>query len=93
VKEVMQQLEHVRSLSFLKSELIWLAAILSSGGVGSSAGTSSSAGARFPPSGFSAHVREGQFHLEFSGLWTRRRWEIYASPSSTSSSRAPPSRV
>ena len=79
-EEISQQLEHVRSLRFLKSELIWLAGNTFFGRRGI-----------FEPdflewlahdfrlSSYRLTLRDGQFHLEFDGLWTEATmWEIYA---------------
>ena len=79
-EEVLQQLEHVRSLSFLKSELIWLAGNTFFGRRGIfEPDFVEWLGHGFRLSDFRLTVREGQFHLEFSGLWTEATmWEIYA---------------
>ena len=43
------------------------------------AGLSGVAGPRFPPLRYRLTVRDGEFHLQFDGLWTEATmWEIYA---------------
>jgi nicotinate phosphoribosyltransferase len=78
-EELISQLEHVRRLRFGKSELIWLAGNTFYGKRGI-----------FQPeflewlerdfhlSDYELSVRDGQFHLEFDGLWTDTTlWEVY----------------
>src|ERR1700678_3205921 len=78
-EEVLEQLEHVRSLRFLKSELIWLAGNTFFGRRGIfEPGFVEWLGHGFRLSDFPLTRREGQFHLEFSGLWAEATmWEIY----------------
>jgi len=79
-EELTCQLEHARSLSFRKSELIWLAGNTFYGRKGI-----------FEPaflewleedfrlSDYQLSIEDGQFRLEFEGLWTSTTlWEIYA---------------
>ncbi len=79
-EELLQQLEHLRSLRFRRSELVWLAGNTFFGRRGI-----------FTPSflewledGFqlseySLTVEDGQFCLTFNGLWTATTmWEVYA---------------
>src|SRR5579875_2354585 len=78
--ELRAQLEHVRSLRFHKSEIIWLAGNTFYGKRGI-----------FEPafldwlehgfelSGYELSIREGQFSLDFEGPWTHTTlWEIYS---------------
>jgi len=80
VDELRQQLDHVRSLRFHKSELIWLAGNTFYGRRGI-----------FEPAflewlerdfqlpGYNLYVEDGQIHLTFRGLWTQTTlWEVYA---------------
>ena len=79
-EEVLQQLEHVRSLRFLKSELIWLAGNTFFGRRGIfEPDFLEWLGHGFRLSSYRLTVRDGEFHLEFDGLWTEATmWEIYA---------------
>jgi nicotinate phosphoribosyltransferase len=80
VEELRAQLEQTKQLSFHKSELIWLAGNTFYGRRG-----------MFEPaflewlerdfrlSDYELSVEDGQFNLEFRGLWTETTmWEIYA---------------
>jgi nicotinate phosphoribosyltransferase len=79
-EEVLQQLEHVRSLRFLKSELIWLAGNTFFGRRGIfEPDFLEWLGHGFRLSSYRLTVRDGEFHLQFDGLWTEATmWEIYA---------------
>lgn len=79
-EELLQQLEHVRQLSFRKSELIWLAGNTFYGTRGI-----------FDPaflewlerdfrlSDYDLSIENGQLRLSFRGLWTATTmWEVYA---------------
>jgi nicotinate phosphoribosyltransferase len=78
-EEVLQQLEHVRSLRFLKSELIWLAGNTFFGRRGIfEPDFLEWLGHGFRLSSYRLTVRDGEFHLQFDGLWTEATmWEIY----------------
>lgn len=77
--ELREQLDHVKSLSFTRSELIWLQGNTFYGQTGI-----------FPPDFIAAlkdlrlpdydlSVRDGEYHLSFSGSWFETTlWEIYA---------------
>ncbi len=79
-EELVAQLEHVRSVRFRKSEIIWLAGNTFYGKKGI-----------FEPdflewlehdfrlSGYELSVEDGQFRLEFNGTWTATTmWELYS---------------
>src|SRR5271156_460477 len=81
-EELILQLDHARGLRFQKSELIWLAGNTFYGHKGI-----------FEPaflewlehdfrlSDYQLSVEDGQFHLQFDGLWTATTmWELYALP-------------
>ena len=74
------QLDHVRGLRYLKSELVWLAG-----------NTFYGVKQIFEPeflswlehhhrlSDYTIHESDGQLHITFSGLWTEvTMWEVYA---------------
>ncbi|GAC1434373.1 MAG: nicotinate phosphoribosyltransferase [Terriglobales bacterium] len=80
IEELTQQMEHVRSLRFRKSELIWLAGNTFYGRRGI-----------FEPafldwlekdfrlSDYELSIKDGQFELSFIGLWTdTTMWELYS---------------
>ena len=80
IEELTQQMEHVRSLRFRKSELIWLAGNTFYGRRGI-----------FEPafldwlekdfrlSDYELSIKDGQFELSFVGLWTdTTMWELYS---------------
>jgi nicotinate phosphoribosyltransferase len=80
VEELGEQMKHVRKLRFRKSELIWLAGNTFYGQRGI-----------FEPaflawleqdfrlSDYELSAKDGQFHLQFDGLWTETTmWELYA---------------
>ena len=79
-EELINQMEHARSLRFRRSELVWLAGNTFYGRRGI-----------FEPaflewlecdfrlSDYELKVNDGQFHLTFDGLWTETTmWELYA---------------
>ena len=79
-EELIHQMEHVRQLRFRRSELVWLAGNTFYGRRGI-----------FEPvflewlehdfrlSDYELSVKDGQFHLQFDGLWTETTmWELYA---------------
>jgi nicotinate phosphoribosyltransferase len=79
-EEVIAQLEHARSLSFRKSELIWLAGNTFYGQRGIFEPAFLAWLERdFRLSDYELSVKNGQFHLLFDGLWTETTmWELYA---------------
>ena len=79
-EELAQQMEHVRSLRFRKSELIWLAGNTFYGQRGIFEPAFLAWLERdFRLSDYDLLVKDGQFHLSFNGLWTETTmWEIYA---------------
>ena len=79
-EELIAQLEHARSLSFRKSELIWLAGNTFYGQRGIFAPAFLAWLERdFRLSDYELSVKNGQFHLLFDGLWTETTmWELYA---------------
>ena len=79
-EELAQQMEHVRSLRFRKSELIWLAGNTFYGQRGIFESAFLAWLERdFRLSDYELLVKDGQFHLSFNGLWTETTmWEIYA---------------
>jgi nicotinate phosphoribosyltransferase len=79
-EELAQQMEHVRSLRFRKSELIWLAGNTFYGQRGIFEPAFLAWLERdFRLSDYELLVKDGQFHLSFKGLWTETTmWEIYA---------------
>ena len=81
-EELHRQMDHVRGLRFRKSELVWLAGNTFYGqrGIFESAFLSWLE-QDFRLSDYELSVRNGQFHLEFDGLWTETTmWELYALP-------------
>ena len=78
-EELAQQMEHVRSLRFRKSELIWLAGNTFYGQRGIFEPAFLEWLERdFRLSDYELLVKDGQFHLSFNGLWTETTmWEIY----------------
>ncbi|HUM04465.1 MAG TPA: nicotinate phosphoribosyltransferase [Terriglobales bacterium] len=81
-EELRRQMDHVRGLRFRKSELVWLAGNTFYGqrGIFESAFLSWLE-QDFRLSDYELSVRNGQFHLEFDGLWTETTmWELYALP-------------
>jgi nicotinate phosphoribosyltransferase len=80
IPDLIQQLEHVRKLQFRKSELVWLAGNTFYGRRGIFGQAFLEWLERdFKLSDYSLSVRDGQFHLDFDGLWTETTmWELYA---------------
>jgi nicotinate phosphoribosyltransferase len=81
-EELTQQMDHVRTLRFRKSELIWLAGNTFYGQRGIfEPGFLAWLERGFRLSDYQLSVKDGQFHLSFSGLWTETTmWELYALP-------------
>ena len=79
-EELIAQLEHARSLSFRKSELVWLAGNTFYGQRGIFESAFLAWLERdFRLSDYELSVKNGQFHLLFDGLWTATTmWELYA---------------
>ena len=79
-EELIAQLEHARSLSFRKSELVWLAGNTFYGQRGIFESAFLAWLERdFRLSDYGLSVKNGQFHLLFDGLWTETTmWELYA---------------
>lgn len=79
-EDLVQQLEHVRRLSFRKSELVWLAGNTFYG----TRGIFDPAFLEWLEHGFrlsdyNLSIENGQFRLSFRGLWTATTmWEVYA---------------
>lgn len=74
-----EQLDHVRSLRFTKSELIWLKGNSFYGQEGIFPGDfiAALAGLQLPE--YHLEVRDGEYHITFSGTWFETTlWEIYA---------------
>ena len=80
VEELQQQLDHVRSLRFQRSELVWLAGNTFYGRKGIfSPAFLDWLEHDFRLSGYSLSVEDGQFSLCFDGSWTATTmWEVYA---------------
>jgi nicotinate phosphoribosyltransferase len=79
-EELAEQMEHVRSLRFRKSELIWLAGNTFYGQRGIFEPAFLGWLERdFRLSDYELSVQDGQFHLSFDGLWTATTmWELYS---------------
>jgi nicotinate phosphoribosyltransferase len=80
VEELKVQLQHVRGRRFRKSELVWLAGNTFYGRKGIfEPGFLEWLDKDFRLSDYELHVRDGQIHLTFEGLWTETTmWELYA---------------
>jgi nicotinate phosphoribosyltransferase len=80
IREITEQLEHVRKLSFRRSELVWLAGNTFYGRRGIfEPGFLEWLEQDFALSDYAVSVEEGQFHLCFEGNWTdTTMWELYA---------------
>src|SRR5436305_12886277 len=80
IDELKMQLQHVRGLSFRKSELVWLAGNTFYGRRGIFEPAFLEWLERdFRLSDYQLHVRDGQIHLTFEGKWTETTmWELYA---------------
>jgi nicotinate phosphoribosyltransferase len=79
-KEIVEQLEHVRTLRFRKSELVWLAGNTFYGHRGIFERAFLEWLERdFKLSDYVLSVTDGQFHLSFEGYWPETTmWELYA---------------
>jgi len=79
-EELAEQMEHVRSLRFRKSELIWLAGNTFYGQRGIFEPAFLGWLERdFRLSDYELSVQDGQFDLSFDGLWTdTTMWELYS---------------
>ena len=80
IKEIVEQLEHVRKLRFRKSELVWLAGNTFYGRRGIfEPAFLEWLDADFKLSDYSLSVQDGQFQLVFDGPWAATTmWELYA---------------
>jgi nicotinate phosphoribosyltransferase len=80
IEELTEQMEHVRSLRFRKSELVWLAGNTFYGQRGIfEPAFLAWLEQDFKLSDYELSVKDGQFDLSFSGLWTETTmWELYA---------------
>jgi nicotinate phosphoribosyltransferase len=79
-KEIVEQLEHVRTLRFRKSELVWLAGNTFYGHRGIfERAFLEWLEQDFKLSDYVLSVMDGQFHLSFEGHWPETTmWELYA---------------
>src|SRR4030081_3940250 len=79
-EDLAEQMEHVRTLRFRKSELIWLAGNTFYGQRGIFEPAFLAWLERdFRLSDYELSVKDGQFHLSFDGLWAdTTMWELYA---------------
>ncbi len=79
-KEIVEQLEHVRTLRFRKSELVWLAGNTFYGHRGIfERAFLEWLEQDFKLSDYVLSVMDGQFHLSFEGTWPETTmWELYA---------------
>jgi len=79
-KEIVEQLEHVRTLRFRKSELVWLAGNMFYGHRGIfERAFLEWLEQDFKLSDYVLSVMDGQFHLSFEGTWPETTmWELYA---------------
>lgn len=78
--QIREQMEHVRGLRYRKSELVWLAGNTFYGRRGIfEPGFLEWLERDFRLSNYELTVVDGQFHLNFDGLWTdTTMWELYA---------------
>jgi nicotinate phosphoribosyltransferase len=78
--QIREQMEHVRGLRYRKSELVWLAGNTFYGRRGIfEPGFLEWLERDFRLSNYELTVVDGQFHLNFEGLWTdTTMWELYA---------------
>src|ERR1700720_2151550 len=78
IEELTEQMEHVRSLRFRKSELVWLAGNTFYGQRGIfEPAFLAWLEQDFKLSDYELSVKDGQFDLSFSGLWTETTmWEL-----------------
>jgi nicotinate phosphoribosyltransferase len=79
-EELLHQMEHARRLKFRRSELVWLAGNTFYGRRGIFEPAFLEWLERdFRLSDYELSVKDGQFHLQFDGLWTETTmWELYA---------------
>jgi nicotinate phosphoribosyltransferase len=80
IEELTEQMDHVRSLRFRRSELVWLAGNTFYGQRGIFEPAFLAWLERdFKLSDYELSVKDGQFDLSFDGLWTETTmWELYA---------------
>ncbi len=80
IHDLTAQMEHVRKLRFLRSELVWLAGNTFYGRRGIFEPAFLEWLERdFKLSDYELSVQDGQFHLSFEGLWAETTmWELYA---------------
>jgi len=80
IDELKMQLQHVRGLSFRKSELVWLAGNTFYGRRGIfEPGFLEWLERDFRLSDYDLRVRDGQIHLSFEGTWVETTmWELYS---------------
>src|SRR5437588_1783371 len=80
IDELKMQLQHVRGLSFRKSELVWLAGNTFYGRRGIfEPGFLEWLERDFRLSDYDLRVRDGQIHLTFEGTWVETTmWELYS---------------
>ncbi|HEX3321731.1 MAG TPA: nicotinate phosphoribosyltransferase [Terriglobales bacterium] len=78
--QIREQMEHVRGIRYRKSELVWLAGNTFYGRRGIfEPGFLEWLERDFRLSNYELTVVDGQFHLNFEGLWTdTTMWELYA---------------
>jgi nicotinate phosphoribosyltransferase len=81
-EELAHQMEHVRRLQFRRSELVWLAGNTFYGRRGIfEPGFLEWLEKDFRLSDYEISVKDGQYDLNFDGLWTETTmWELYALP-------------
>jgi nicotinate phosphoribosyltransferase len=79
-EELIHQMEHARKLRFRRSELVWLAGNTFYGRSGIFEPAFLEWLERdFRLSDYELSIKDGQFHLQFDGLWTETTmWELYA---------------
>jgi nicotinate phosphoribosyltransferase len=79
-EELIHQMEHARKLRFRRSELVWLAGNTFYGRSGIFEPAFLEWLERdFRLSDYELSIEDGQFHLQFDGLWTETTmWELYA---------------
>src|SRR6202453_138538 len=79
-EELVEQLDHARSVRFRRSELVWLAGNTFYGRRGIFEPAFLEWLERdFRLSDYELSIKDGQFHLAFDGLWTETTmWELYA---------------
>ncbi len=79
-EELIHQMEHARRLRFRRSEIVWLAGNTFYGRSGIFEPAFLEWLERdFRLSDYELSIKDGQFHLQFDGLWTETTmWELYA---------------